>query len=143
MENQAITNKLENIKVNVKIKLSALWASLMFCYIYGDIFTLFVPGHIKSLMDGHMGIGTTTPVKLLCVAILMSIPALMVFLSVALKAAINRWINIVTGLLYAAIMVLTVISSIHPWWLFYTFLGIVEILITLVIVWQAWKWPGS
>jgi hypothetical protein len=30
------TNKLEDFKVNVKIKIAALWTSLMFCYIYED-----------------------------------------------------------------------------------------------------------
>ncbi|MBK0380569.1 hypothetical protein [Mucilaginibacter segetis] len=54
------TNLLD-IKVNIKIKLAALWAALMFCYIYGDFFTLFVPGRIKGLMEGHSGAGDTTP----------------------------------------------------------------------------------
>jgi len=28
---------LDDIKIHVKVKLSALWAAVMFCYIYGDI----------------------------------------------------------------------------------------------------------
>lgn len=32
---------LEDQKVNVKTKLSALWASVMFCYVYGDYFGLY------------------------------------------------------------------------------------------------------
>lgn len=27
---------LDDIKIHVKIRISALWASVMFCYIYGD-----------------------------------------------------------------------------------------------------------
>ena len=40
---------LEDIKVIVKLKLSALWASLMFCYIYGDYFGLYKPGTLQGI----------------------------------------------------------------------------------------------
>jgi hypothetical protein len=65
----------------------------------------------------------------------------MVFLSVALKATLNRWLNIVMGIFFTAIMILVVATSISDWMIFYTYLGIVEILITSLIVWYAWKWP--
>ncbi len=29
---------LHDIRIHVRFKLSALWAALMFCYIYGDYF---------------------------------------------------------------------------------------------------------
>jgi hypothetical protein len=132
---------LEDFKINVKIKLAALWAAVVFCYIYGDFFALFVPGKIQSLMDGKSGVGTTTPQKLLMFAILMTLPSIMVFLSVALKATLNRWLNIVMGIFFTAIMILVVATSISDWMIFYTYLGIVEILITSLIVWYAWKWP--
>ena len=48
-------NNLEDFKINIRIKLSALWGSVMFCYVYGDFFTLFVPGRIKGLADGTSG----------------------------------------------------------------------------------------
>jgi hypothetical protein len=32
------SKSLEDIKVHTKIKISALWASVMFCYIYRDYF---------------------------------------------------------------------------------------------------------
>lgn len=132
---------LEDVKINVKMKLSSLWVSVMFCYIYGDFFTLFVPGRIESLMNGNSGVGTTTPLKLLMFAILMTIPAIMVFLSLILKPTINRWTNISFGIFFTVVMMLVVATSIDKWMLFYSFLGVTEILITLLIVWQAWTWP--
>jgi hypothetical protein len=138
-----ITNTLEDIKVNIKIKLSALWVSLMLFYIYGDIFSMFVPARLKGLLNGDMGTGATTPYKLLAAAILMAIPALMVFLSLVLKPKVNRIVNIIAGAIYTIIMILVVYISIDPWWIFYIFLGIVEIIITLLIIWQAWKWPKA
>jgi len=42
------TNKrateMEDVKINVKFKLSALWAAVMFLYVYADIKALFRPG---------------------------------------------------------------------------------------------------
>ncbi|MEP6901821.1 MAG: DUF6326 family protein [Actinomycetota bacterium] len=137
--NKANTGVLEDFKVNVKIKLSALWVSVMFCYVYGDYFEFFVPGHIGHLIDGKMILDT--PVKLFAASILMAIPAIMVFLSVMLKPKLNRWLNIIFGLFYTGIMILTIVNSIDLWHAFYIFLGIVEILITSLIVWTAWRWP--
>jgi len=34
---------LEDVKINIKLKLSALWTAAMFCYLYAD-----VPGHMRS-----------------------------------------------------------------------------------------------
>ena len=31
------------------LKLSALWASLMFCYVYGDYLGLYVPGKLAEV----------------------------------------------------------------------------------------------
>lgn len=139
--NKNSTTALEDVKINVKLKLSALWASVMFCYIYGDFFSLFVPGRIDSLMNGNSGIGNTTPLKLLMFALLMTLPSIMVFLSLVLKPKINRWANVSMGIFFTAIMVLVIATSIGKWMIFYIFLGVIEIVITLLIVWYAWSWP--
>ena len=41
---------MEDVKINVKMKLSALWVAVMFLYVYGDIFGLYKPGHIQEIM---------------------------------------------------------------------------------------------
>lgn len=131
----------EDVKINIKIKLAALWTSLMFCYVYGDFFSLFVPGRIQRLMEGNSGAGETTPVTILSYAILLALPSLMIVLSVILKARINRLLNIFAGIFFTLVMVLVTITSLGEWMIFYTFLGIVEIILTCTIVWQAIKWP--
>jgi hypothetical protein len=45
----------EDLKINVKIKLSALWAAVMFCYVYGDYFGLYTPGTVQQMSAGKMG----------------------------------------------------------------------------------------
>ena len=43
---------LEDFRVPVKLKLSALWSALMFCYIYADFFGLFTPGRLADMNRG-------------------------------------------------------------------------------------------
>ena len=125
-------------KIDPKIKLSALWAATMFCYVYGDYFELYTPGKLAGMLAGKMGpLGPATQGVLLGVSILMAIPAVMVFLPLVLKPALSRWVNIVLGALYTAVMAL----AIQGGWTFYQFMGGLEILLTLTIVWTAWKWP--
>lgn len=137
-----MANKVfEETKISIKLKLAALWTSLMFCYVYGDFFSLFVPGRIQRLMEGNSGAGETTPVTLLLYAVLLALPSLMIFLSIALKAPLNRLLNIIVGIFFTLVMILVTATSLGEWMIFYTFLGIVEITLTCIIVWQAIKWP--
>jgi hypothetical protein len=131
---------LQDFHIHVKFKLSALWASVMFCYIYGDYFSLYVPGHIEGLMHGNSGVGESTPFKLVLFSLLMASPSVMIFLSLALKPAINRVLNIVLGFIFTAIMGLIVITSQNPWMIFNRVLGSIEMILTFLIVVYAWKW---
>jgi hypothetical protein len=89
------------------------------------------------LLAGRTPIGPTTQGMLLGFAIFMSIPSVMVFLTLALKPALSRWSNIVLGSLYTVIMLITMPGA----WLFYLYLGVIEVLLTGLIVWHAWTWP--
>ena len=40
-------NTLEDYKINIKIKLSILWASVTLFYLYGDYFELYIPQKTK------------------------------------------------------------------------------------------------
>ena len=131
------TTEMEDMKINVKMKLSALWAAMMLLYIYADILSLFRPGQIEEMIKGLMGPFPVTQVSLLVASILMIIPAVMVFLSLTLKPKADRWTNIALGVLYTAVNISNLIGET---WAYYIFFGIVEIVLTLLIVWYAWKW---
>jgi hypothetical protein len=60
-----MTTELEDVKINVKLKLAALWASFMFLYIYVDYFHLFMPGSVKDILAGKMYVFDITQVALL------------------------------------------------------------------------------
>ena len=129
---------LEDVKVPVRLKISALWVSTMLCYIYGDIFWLYEPGKLQQMLEGKMApLGKVTQVVLLGTSAMMAVPALMVFLSLVLKPNVSRWSNVVVGVLYTAIIIATMPGA----WVFYLFLGSIEVVLTSLIVWYAWKWP--
>ncbi|WP_298901610.1 DUF6326 family protein [uncultured Psychroserpens sp.] len=130
---------LENQKVNIKIKLAALWASVTFCYLYGDYFELYTPGKIDSLITGDNVLDS--PTKLLIASIILVIPSVMVALSVILKPKPNRILNIIFGLLFTLMMLLIGVNSLTEWYSFYVFLAFAESIITILIVYYAWKWP--
>jgi hypothetical protein len=128
---------LEDIRVPVRLKLSALWAALMFCYVYGDYFGLYQPGQLHGMLRGDGPIGPTSQASLVVVSILMAIPSLMVFLPIVLPPTLNRWTNMVLALVYAVIVALTLPGS----WAFYRFFSGIEIGLSSLIVWYAWSWP--
>ena len=131
---------LEDVKINVKMKLAGLWAAVMFLYVYADLIGFYKTGFIEEVIAGESAIGIQfTQVTLLGIAILMAIPSVMVFLSLALKPTANRWANIILGIVYTVVMIVTMLMP--GAWAYYIFLGIVEIVFTVLIVWYAWKWP--
>ena len=129
---------LEDVKVNVKIILSALWVTLLLIYIYVDIFGFYKPGIIEDILAGKVWEFKITQAWAVGALILMMIPSLMVFLSMTLKASLNRWTNIIVGILY---IIIGVITTIGETWAFYIVGHIVGIMLLLVIVWTALKWP--
>jgi Family of unknown function (DUF6326) len=131
---------LSDAPVTIRQKLSALWASVMFCFLYADFFGLFQRGRVKEMNDGIIGpLGAATPEILLGVSAMMAIPSTMVCLSLLLPRTLCRWASIIFGLLYIAIMILTSLDA-AP---FYVFFAIVEITMLLAIVVMAWRWPRA
>jgi len=116
----------------------------MFLYIYADWFDLMTPGAIESTMNLETPIGPTTPTILIFFSILLIIPTLMIFLSLMLNRRINKWLNIITGIIYSLLSLLIVISEIgDKWRAFFVLFNSVEIIILGIIVWMAWNWPKT
>jgi len=131
---------LEEFHVPIKVKLALLWVSLMFLYIYNDYFSLYTPGTIADMTAGRLGpLGQASAGVLTGVSIMLAVPSLMISLSVSLPALISRWLNVVFGLAYTAIEALTLPNSA----LFYRIVVVLEIALTVLIVWYAVRWPRT
>ena len=129
---------MEQMKINVKIKISALWVAVMFLYLYADVKTFYKSGILEQIIAGEVAGMQITQMFLLGSAILMAIPSVMIFLSLTLNDKVNRWVNIILGIIYTGVMIFTMFLP--GVWAYYIFLGIVEVVLTALIVWHAWKW---
>jgi len=134
-------SRLIDVAIDTKVKLSALWASTMFCYIYCDYFELYVPGKLDGMLQGKMGpLGAVTQGVLVGTSALMAIPSLMIFLSVGLPARYGRILNLVVGVVFTLMLAMIALA---PSWHFYRAFAGLEAVLTVLVVWQAWKWPRA
>jgi hypothetical protein len=132
-------NDLEDIKVSLNLKLATLWASLMFLYIYVDYFHLYMPNKIEDILTGIVFKFDITQGFLLAALALVTIPALMIFLSVALPAKVNRWANIVIAAVYIPF---TLFNLAGEAWMHMVFGAVVEVVLLCLIIRYAWNWPS-
>lgn len=133
-------NALEDTKVSVKLKLAALWASFMFLYTYVDYFHLYMPGTLKDILAGKVFVFDITQGFLLVALVLVAIPALMIFLSVALPAKANRLTNIIVAIVLIPYMLFNLVGEA---WIHMYFAAVVEVVLLCLTICYAWKWPHT
>jgi hypothetical protein len=131
---------LQDEKVNVKIILAALWVAVMFIYVYADIKTLFQPEIPEQIISGIVGGMTISQSFLFAAAILMSIPPIMILLSLILKPSINRWVNIIVSFLHILLIIITRFVPGKIWY-YYIYYQSIEAIFHSLIIWYAWRWP--
>jgi len=129
---------LEDIKVSLKLKLAMMWASFMFLYIYVDHFHFFMPGVLEDLLAAKVFVFEITQGFLLAALVSMTIPALMIFLSAALPAKVNRFTNLIVATVYIPY---TLFNLAGEAWVHMVFGAIVEVVLLCLIIRYAWKWP--
>ena len=130
---------MEDVKINVKLKLSALWITVMFLFAYVDILSHMQPGLIDDFIKGEVAGFQITQTWLLGVTVMMTIPALMIFLSLVLKPKVNRWTNIIVAIFKIIIVVGSLFIGVN--WSYYIFGSFVEIVLLSLIIRYAWRWP--
>ena len=134
---------LEDRRVNVKVILALLWVALMFFYIYNDIFSMYQPGHVAELLEGQLEGVQFTQTMLFGAAGLMALPIFMILLSLTLKARANRVVNIIAGIFHILLLVGTQFVGESASWFYWRLYEVLEVVLLLLIIWTAWKWPMS
>jgi len=109
---------LEDVRIGVRLKISALWIAMLFLFAYGDIFGFFRTGLIEEVIEGEVSGVEITQVFLFGVSVYIAIASAMVFLSLVLRPRVNRRVNIVLPILY---IVSIAISSVGETWAYYYF----------------------
>ena len=129
--------KLEPSNVNVRIKISALWTSMLFVFAYVDLFSLYRPDFRADVEAGEISGFTINQSFLLGTTAYVVIPSLMVFLSLILRPGVNRIANIALSVMYA----LTIIAGAIGEWNYYILGSAIEVMSLAAIVYYAWTWP--
>ena len=138
-----ITNegKEEEMKLDMKSKLSTLWIFVALNYLYCDVVSLMDPELLPLSLRGNVNGLELTPAFLLGAGILVEIFIAMVLLSRVLPYRTNRWANIAAGTIMTAVQSATLLVGVPaPYYLFFS---VIEIATTVLIVWFAWNWPES
>ena len=133
-------NTLEDIKINLKLKIALLWTSFMFLYTYVDHFALYMPGKIQDILVGKVFVFDISYVFLMVAMFFVAIPVLMIFLSVALPAKVNRWTNIIIATILIPYMLFNLSGEA---WLHMYFAAALEVIMLCMIICYAWRWPRS
>jgi hypothetical protein len=130
---------LQDAPVPVQLKLAALWAAVMFLYAYVDILAFYKPGTIDDILVGRVWEFDITQAWALGALILMTVPILMVVLSLMLPARAARWCNLGVAVVFVPVTVFNVVGE--TWHAFYWFGAAAEAALLLIIVRLAWGWP--
>ena len=129
------TNIKTTGKIDTKVLLSTLWIVVMINMLKADILSLFIPGVLEETARAAASVGASIPQVMLGAAIIGQLAIAMIVLSRVLKNGINRWVNIVVGIVIIAYIWGGGVSYPH-----YIFIASVETLCLLLIAWFAWTW---
>ena len=123
--------------VNVRIKLSALWGTMLFVFAYVDIFSFFRADFRADIEAGQVAGFQIGEAFLLGTTIYILIPSLMVFGSLVLQPRVNRIANVGLSVVYAA----TIVGGAIGEWGYYVLGSAIEVVLLAGIVYYAWTWP--
>jgi len=114
-----------------------LWIYLTANYIYCDVFTLHLAKYLEAFLSGDVGGMKITEEFLLVFAVIMQIPVIMIVLSKFLTFTLNKYFNIVAGIITTSVQAITVImgGTLH-----YMFFSFFEICTGLLIIYLAATW---
>jgi hypothetical protein len=76
--------------VDVRVKIAALWTSMLFVFAYVDLFTLYRPDVRAGLDAGEVGGFTVSQSFLLGTTGYVVVPSLVIFFALVLRPRVNR-----------------------------------------------------
>lgn len=118
--------------LDTRIILSGIWITNMLIYLLGDVLRIY-SGDFARMSAGQQFTGA----KWLAAAVIMLIPIVMVFLSLALPQPVNRWANIIVAVGFLLFVLVDIRSYPST---YDKFLLIASMIFNVVTVWYAWNW---
>jgi hypothetical protein len=112
-----------------------MWLVFAVASIWIPLIEHYIPGFVEE------AVAQVTPESVLMLAIIAMIVPVMALLSLTLKDSINRWLNIIVGIVFAFLMPIGVVGGGFPtaYVPSLALISIVEFVAAVLIVWTAWK----
>ena len=123
---------------DVKIKIAGLWVFKALASLTFTIMMLMEEGVLEEIMAGEILGMQIGPEILLIGAIEAWVPLVMIVLSLTLKNKANRWANIIVGIVFTVLSLMSMADALTAHGIL---LWVSQAVATALIVWYAWKWP--
>ena len=125
--------------ISPRLKISALWVSMLFVFVCVDLFGLYRADVRADIEAGKISAFSIGQGYLLGVIVYIALPSLMVFLSLVLPAKVTRTANLVLAVVYA----LTFVGSAVGEWTYFILGSAIEVALLAGIAYYAWTWPKA
>lgn len=125
-------------KIDTKALLSTLWIVVIINMLKADILSLYIPGAVDEVVRTSTGTGMPIPQLMLIGAMMGQLGIVMIVLSRVLDYGINRWANIILGVITIAY----IWSGMAPY-PHYIFIASIETICLLLIIGFAWMWRNT
>lgn len=123
-----------------RLKISVLWIFYAVAFLVVLQLGSLEPGVMEHFLStGEIGGLKITSELLLVFAVLMLVPLVMAFLSLALKDSVNRWANVIVGVFYTGFQVLMLVETFAAPSAYAILMEISKVVVPALIVWYAWK----
>lgn len=137
----ASVDRPDRSRLPVQARLAAAWTSFMFLYLYVDYLHFYKPGSLEEVLGGRVHEFDTGPTFVALAVTLVSIPAVMTWLSATLPTRANRVVNLVVAALYVPVTIYN-FSGEENWdyAYFYGYSIGLELLVLAYVLRTAWTW---
>ena len=129
----------EDQPVSTRLKLSALWISMLFVFVYVDLFSLYREDFRADIESGEIAGFEIGQTFLLLTTLYIIFPSLMVFATLVVRPGLNRILSIGMSGLYG----LTILGSAIGEWNYFILGSVIEAVLLGLIVYYAWSWPKT
>jgi hypothetical protein len=125
--------------INPRVKIAALWASMLFVFVFVDLFSLYRADVRADIEAGEMAAFSIGQVFLLGATVYVALPSVMLFLVLVLPVPVARMASIVL----AAVYIPTILGSAVGEWNYFILGSAIETALLAGIVYYAWTWPKA
>ena len=133
------TSRPTNGRIDVRLKISALWIAMLFVFAYVDLFSLYRADVRADLEQGKIFAFDVDQTFLFVTTLYIIIPSAMIYLTLVMPRRTNRTVNLVVAAVYAV----TVAGSALGEWNYFVLGSAAEVALLAVVVHHAWTWPTS